>query len=163
MKTRLGTFSAAIIAVLAVIPAAGASPSAERDAVGRAYNVQNKAAQQKDINSFMSIYAPDFRGSLPNGKLIGREVVRQEMLALFAGPTRLSGTTSIQSFSLRSDKAYVTTKERSSITFTDSRTHRSKTLVDDEVNAAVWRKIGGAWKQESVRSVTMKMSPPSRR
>lgn len=159
MQIRIGTFSVAVAALSAVIPAAFASPSSDQAAIERAYNVQNKAVQQKDINSFMSIYATDFRGRLPNGGVMDREQVRREMLALFAAPTRLSGTTHIQSFSLRSSKAYVTTKEHGVIVFTNSRMHQSRSIVDDEVNSAVWRKIGGAWKQESIRTVTQKISP----
>lgn len=133
-----------------------AASSGARGAVERAYKLQNQAVQQKNINGFMDSLTPDFSTKIPGGQTLNREQVRQSMLSMFAAATSLHGETTIQGFAFKSGKAYVTTKERDVIVMTNAQTRQTKSLVDEETDAAVWRKVGSDWKEESTRVLSHK-------
>ena len=161
MKTALSVLSITITATLTLAQSSLAAPSpaassGARGAIERAYKQQNQAVQQKNVNGFMNLLTPDFSTKTPSGQTLSREQVRQSMLAMVAAATSLHGETTIQGFALRSGKAYVTTKERDMVVLTNAQTKQTKTLVDDETDAAVWRKVGSDWKEESVRVISQK-------
>ena len=163
MKTALWKLGITLTAAFTLAQAGHAAPppaapSGARGAVERAYKLQNQAVQQKNISGFMDSLTPDFSTRIPSGQTLNREQVRQSMLSLFAAATSLHGGTTILGFSLKSGKAYVTTKERDVIVLTNLQTKQARTLVDEETDAAVWRKVGSDWKEESTRVLSHKES-----
>lgn len=161
MKTALWTIGITITAAFTLAQSILAAPSpaassGARGAVERAYNLQNQAVQQKNVNAFVNSLTPDFSTKIPSGQTLSREQVRQSMLAMVAASSSLHGETTIQGFALKGGKAYVTTKERDVIVLTNPQTRQTKTLVDDETDAAVWRKVGSDWKEESTRVLSQK-------
>ena len=161
MKTALWKIGITTTAAFTLAQSSPAAPSLAassgvRGAIKRAYKQQNQAVQQKNVNGFMNSLTPDFSTKTPNGQTLSREQVRQSILSMCAAATSLHGETTILGFSLKSGKAYVTTKERDVIVLTNVQTKQTKTLVDEETDSAVWRKVGGDWKEESTRVLSQK-------
>lgn len=161
MKPAFCTAGLAIAVTFSLMPSTFAAPlpvasSGARGAIEKAYKRQNQAVQQKNINGFMDSLTPDFSTKTPSGQTLSREQVRQTMLSMFAAAASLHGETAIQGFSLKSGKAYVTTKERDLVVLINVQTKQTRTLVDDETDAAVWRKVGNDWKEEAVRVISQK-------
>jgi hypothetical protein len=120
-----------------------------RAAIQAAYDQQNKAAETKDVDLFMKTLAPDFTGADKDGKAIPRTQAKQNMVSLFSLATHIVGQTTIQNFTVKAGKAYVTVKEHDTVVVTDPKSQQSATMVDDEVDADVWQQVGGVWKQKS--------------
>ena len=153
---RLQFCPTAIAVALTLASVATAAPVSPQTAILAVYNRQNKAAESRNLNVFMSCLTPDFTMKVEDGEAINNAQVRQNMIGLFASATYISGHTTVQSFILRGNKAYVTTKEHDVIVETNPLTHRPVTIVDNEVDSAVWRTAGSAWKQESTRVISQR-------
>ncbi len=152
MKTLLALVAAAILVAAPV----AAQDVAERAAVNGAYIEQNAAVHAKDIVRFMNTFAPDFQGKTLQGVTVSRDKMRQNVLKMFKNTTSATGVSTIQKFAIKSGKAYVTVKEHDTVEFIDLQTKEKMTIVIDEINSMVLRKIGGVWKQESSRGLAEK-------
>jgi len=139
---------------LALASVAIAAPVSPQGAVTAGYARQNKAAETRNLKAFMSCLTPDFTMKVKDGETMNSAQIKQNMIDLFAGASYISGQTTSQSFILRGSKAYVTTKEHDVVVETNPLNHRPVTIVDNEVDAAVWRTVGGVWKQESARVIS---------
>jgi len=138
--------------------AAPTAPVTPRTAVQAGCDGQDKAAANKDITAFMSFLAPDFSARDADNSPISRIQARKNMVTLFAAATHISGTTVIQTFTLKAGKAYITAKEHDNVVTTDPDNQQTITLVDDEIDTEVWCKVGGTWKEETERVVSEKHS-----
>lgn len=154
MRSQLCTIFLALTLNAAALPAALSAPASVQSALNSAYAAQNKAAEDKNIEGFMNTLAPDFTGKTPQGQSLNRAQVRQSMTTLFANATHLSGQTTIQTVTVKGDKAYLTVKEHDVLVATNPRNQQIMTIVDDDVDADVWRNVNGTWKElsESVDS-----------
>lgn len=142
----------------AIVSVGRAETVTPRAAIQACYDQQNKAAETKDIDLFMKTLAPDFTGADKDGKAIARTQARQNMVSLFSMATHITGQTTIQSFSIKAGKAYVTTKEHDTVVVTDPQSQQTATMVDDETDADIWQKVGGTWKQLSDKVLSEKDS-----
>lgn len=133
-----------------------ASPAVARTraAIQAACNDQLRAIANKNVDVYMSFLADDFSRADPDGSKMSRDELRQDLVNTFAKFAHISGSSTIVSFVLKGNEAYVIVKKRNLMQVLDPATQKLMPLRAESIDKQVWRKVRGVWKEASTAYVS---------
>ncbi len=150
-------FIGAMTAVVSSGAIVRADSSADaRKAIQLQYDRSNAAITRRDSTGTFAIYSPSFVAVDKNGKKHTLANLKQQSQVVFTQARIITGTTKIQTITLKGNTALVRVAEHSKMVGTDPATKSDSTLVFDSTSNDSWISTGGKWLQINSKTLTSK-------
>jgi len=118
------------------------------------YLQKNTATERKDIAGIMRIYTLNATVKYPNGKVISRSQLENELVSILPSVKSVVGHDFVKNVTLKGNTAFVQSSKNSTTVSENSHTHKLDRVVNSARAEDTWVKIGKKWFLQQVRIVS---------
>jgi hypothetical protein len=150
---KIPTWFALLALMISLMPALAQADktSDAKQAIQAQYAREIGAMMKKDVNTALSVNAPDFVYYRKNGDKGDRKKLRANMEQILAIASNMKVSNKIVKFTLNGNQAITTIQGHAEMVLPNRKTGKRDKLVIDDSSEDIWQNMGGKWLRKQTR------------